>query len=152
MKKRMLICLISVLVLWLLSFMYWYNCSGNMLSKGIIGIKNIVITVYPCDESKKEIIKIDDVSEIEKIYNMLKEKTKIRNNRHPSHAVSAQWDPKFEIDVLYKDGKSEHIFSTEAMGFVCKYLNSKGSSGDFGYRIGKNQMIWEYVMQLFYLC
>ena len=87
-KKRMLICLISVLVLLLLLFIYWYNYSGNMLSKGIIDIKSIVITVYPCDESKKKIINIDDVSEIEKIYNILSETNEIKNNRHPSHAIS----------------------------------------------------------------
>lgn len=147
MKKRMLICLISVFLLLLLSFMYWYNWSGNMLSKGITDIKSIVVTVYPCDELKKETRTIDDASEIEKIYNMLSETHEIKNNRHPSHAISVQWDPKFEIDVLYKGGKSEHIFSTEATGFVCKYLNSKGSSGDSGYRIGKNQMIWKYIIQ-----
>ena len=147
MKKRMLICLISVFLILLLSFMYWYNYSGNMLSKGMTDIKSIVVTVYPCDESKKETITIDDASEIEKIYNMLIKTNEIKNNRHPSHVISVQWDPKFEINVLYKDGKSEHIFSTEATGFVCKYLNSKGSSGDSGYRMGKNHMIWEYVMQ-----
>ena len=118
-----------------------------MVSKDIENIKNITVTVYPCDDEKKEIRTVDDTYEIEKLYNMLKETTKIRNNRHPSHAVSVQWDPKFEIDILYKNGESEHIFSTEAIGFVCKYLNSKGSSGDSGYRMGKNQMIWEYVMQ-----
>ena len=147
MKKRMLISLISVLMLLLLSFIYWYNYSGNMLSKGITDIKSIVVTVYPCDESKKATRTIDDASEIEKIYNMLSKTNEIKNNRHPSHAISVQWDPKFEINVLYKDGKSEHIFSTEATEFVCKYLNSKGSSGDSGYRIGKNQLIWEYIMQ-----
>ncbi len=145
MKKRMLLCLISVFLLLLLSFVYWYNYSGNMLSKGITDIKSIVVTVYPCDESKKETRTIDDASEIKKIYNILSETNEIKNNRYPSHAISVQWDPKFEIDVLYKDGKTEHIFSAEAMGFVCKYLNSKGSSGDKGYRLGKNKAIWDYI-------
>ena len=147
MKKRILISLILILLLLLSLFVYWYNYSGNMVSKGITDIKNIVVTVYPCDVEKKKTVTIEDAKEIEKIYNMLSETNEIKNNRHPSHAISVQWDPKFEIDVLYKDGKNEHIFSTEAIGFICKYLNSKGSSGDSGYRMGKNQMIWEYVMQ-----
>ena len=87
----------------------------------------------------------EEFPKIEKLYNMLKETTKIRNNRHPSHAVSVQWDPKFEIDILYKNGEQENIFSTEATGFVCKYPNSVGSSGDKGYRLGKNQNMWDYI-------
>ena len=146
MEKRILISLVLILLA-LLVFIYWYNYSGEMVSKGIEDIKNIIVTVYPCDETKKETITIDEANEIEKIYNILSETNEIKNNRHPSHAISVQWDPKFEIDILYKNGESEHIFSTEAIGFICKYLNSKGSSGDSGYRMGKNQMIWEYVMQ-----
>lgn len=144
MKKRILISLIFILLA-LLFFIYWHNYSGKMISKGVEDIKNITITVYPCDDEKKEIRTVDDTYEIEKLYNMLKETTKIRNNRHPSHAVSVQWDPKFEIDILYKNGKQEHIFSTEATGSVCKYLNSVGSSGDKGYRLGENQNIWDYI-------
>ena len=147
MKKRILISLILIFLIILSLFVYWYNYSGNMVSKDITDIKSIVVTVYPCDETKKETRTIDNSNEIEKIYNVLSETSKIQNNRHPSHAISVQWDPKFEIDILYKNGESEHIFSTEAIGFICKYLNSKGSSGDFGYRMGKNQMIWEYVTQ-----
>lgn len=144
MKKRILISLVLILLA-LLIFIYRYNYSGEMVSKDIENIKNITVTVYPCDDEKKEIRTVDDTYEIEKLYNMLKETTKIRNNRHPSHAVSVQWDPKFEIDILYKNGKQEHIFSTEATGSVCKYLNSVGSSGDRGYRLGENQNIWDYI-------
>ncbi len=145
MKKRILISLVLMLLALSLVFIYWYNYSGKIVSKGIEDIKNITVTVYPCDNEKKEIRTVDDTYEIEKIYNMLKETTKIRNNRHPSHAVSVQWDPKFEIDILYKNGEQEHIFSTEATGSVCKYLNSVGSSGDKGYRLGKNQSMWDYI-------
>lgn len=145
MKKRILISLVLILLALSLVFIYWYNYSGKIVSKGIEDIKNITVTVYPCDNEKKEIRTVDDTYEIEKIYNMLKETTKIRNNRHPSHAVSVQWDPKFEIDILYKNGEQEHIFSTEATGSVCKYLNSVGSSGDKGYRLGKNQSMWDYI-------
>lgn len=145
MKKRILISSVLVLLVLLLIFIYWYNYSGKMVSKGIENVKNITVTVYPCDEQKKEIRDIDDIYEIEKIYNMLKETTKIRNNRHPSHAVSFQWDPKFEIDIIYRNGEQEHIFSTEATGTICKYLNSTGGSGDRGFRLGKNQTIWNYI-------
>jgi len=144
MKKRILISLVLILLA-LLVFIYWYNYSGGMVSKGIEDIKNITVTVYPYDDEKKEIWTVDDTYEIEKLYNMLKETTKIRNKRHPSHAVSVQWDPKFEIDILYKNGEQEHIFSTEAIGSVCIYLNSVGSSGDKGYRLGKNQNMWDYI-------
>ena len=144
MKKRILISLVLILLA-LLVFIYWYNYSGEMVSKGIEDIKNITVTVYPCDDEKKEIKTVDDIYEIEKLYSVLKETTKIRNNRHPSHAVSVQWDPKFEIDILYKNGEQEHIFSTETAGSVCKYLNSMGNSGDKGYRLGKNQNMWDYI-------
>ena len=144
MKKRVLISLVLIL-LTLLIFIYWYNYSGEMVSKDIDDIKNITVTVYPCDDKKKEIRTVDDKYQIEKLYNMLKETTKIKNNRHPSHAVSVQWDPKFQIDILYKNGEQENIFSTEATGFVCKYLNGVGNSGDKGYRLGKNENMWDYI-------
>lgn len=145
MKKRILISLVLILLALILIFVYWYNYSGKMISKDIEDINNIIITVYPCDEEKKDLQTVEDIGEIEKIYTMLKETTKIRNNRCPSHAVSVQWDPKFEIDILYKNGEQEHIFSTEATGYVCKYLNGLGSSDDKGYRLGKNQAIWDYI-------
>lgn len=143
MKKRILISSILILLVLLLIFIYWYNYSGKMLSKGIENIKSITVTVYPCDEEKKEIRTIDNIYEIEELYNILKETTKIRNNRYPSHG--SQWDPKFEIDILYKNREREHIFSAVATGSICKFLNSTGSSGDRGFRLGENQSIWDYI-------
>lgn len=143
MKK--IISSVLILLVLLLIFIYWYNYSGGMVSKGPDDIKNITVTVFPCKEEKKEIRTVDDKDEIEKIYNMLDNTAKIRNNRYPSHAESAQWDPEFEIDILYKNGEQEHIFSAPETGFICKYLNSTGGSGDKGFRKGENQSVWDYI-------
>ncbi len=147
MKKRIIISLLLILLILLLLFVYWYNYSGKMVSKGLRDINNITVTIYPCDDEKKEIKTIDDTYEIEKIYNILNETSQIRNNRYPSHSLSVQWDPKFEIDIYYKNGKQEHLFSTPATDHICKYLNSKGGSGDRGYRTGENQLIWDYIFK-----
>lgn len=129
---------------------YMYNYSGEFVSRNLSDIENITITLYPYDEDRLVTKTIDSGNEIEKVYNILKETSNIRNNRYPSHAVSVQWDPKFIIDIVYGDGETDHIFSTEANGAICKYLNSKGSSGDRGYRLGKNQLIWDYILKQFF--
>ena len=148
MKKGLSISFVFLIIVLLSVFAYWYNYSGEIISKDLDEIKNITVTVYPCDEEKKEIKTINDTYEIEELYNILNETTKIRNNRYPSHIMSVQWDPKFEINILYRNGDQDYIFSTEATGSVCKYLNSKGNSGDRGYRIGKNQAIWNYIFDM----
>lgn len=144
--RKVLIPLILVLLILLLIFIYWYNYAGKMVSNSVESVKNIAITVYPCDEQKKEIRTIDDTYEIKNIYSILNKTTKIRSNRHPSHAVSVQWDPKFEIDIIYRNGEREHIFSTEKTGFICKYINSTRDSDDRGFRSGENQYIWDYIL------
>ncbi len=51
-----------------------------------------------------------------------------------------------EIDIKYNDGKTDNLFASPRTNYIGRFLNSKGSSGDPGYRIGKNQMIWDYVL------
>ena len=142
MKKRFLISLLLVLLVFI--FIYWYNYSGKMISKNVEDISNITVTLYPFDEEKKETRIIDDTYEIKKIYNILNETTKIQNDRIPLHDAY-QWDPKFEIDVIYKNGEKDYFFSTEATGSIYKFINHFIDTGYKGYKMGENQLIWDYI-------
>ena len=142
MKKRFLISLLLVLLVFI--FIYWYNYSGKMISKNVEDISNITFTLYPFDEEKKETRIIDDTYEIKQIYNILNETTKIQTDRIPSKATF-EWDPKFVIDVIYKNGEKDHLFSTEATGSICTYINSFINTGYKGYKMGENQLIWDYI-------
>ena len=118
-------------------FVYGYNHLGKMISKDVENIENITITVYPYDKEK---IETTIVNNIETVYDILNKTTKIRN----TYTELPQWDPKFKIDIFYKNGEKEQIFSTETTGSIYKYSNNEENSA-IKYRIGDNQLIWEYV-------
>ena len=145
MQKKYWYLIIVFILIVLLVGVYMYRSSGEFVSQSVRDVETITVTLYPFDEAKKVTKIIDSENETEKIYKMLKETSNIQKNRYPSHAESIQWDHKFEIDIKYLDGKTDHIFSTEAPGSVCQYLTSKGISGDKGYMLGENRLIWKYV-------
>ena len=49
MKKGLLISFVFLIIVLLSVFVYWYNYSGKIISKDLDEIKNITVTVYPCD-------------------------------------------------------------------------------------------------------
>ena len=143
MKKKIIILLAVVIVVFSALFTYLYKYAGSMVSQNVKNVDSIVIATYPYDTNK---IIVEDKNEISKIFNILLQTTDIINDRHPSHLESMQHDPKFIIDIKYNNGKTDNLFASPRTNYIGRFLNSKGSSGDPGYRIGKNQMIWDYVL------
>ena len=144
MKKKIIILLAVVIVVVSALFTYFYKYAGSLVSQDVKNVECIIIAMYPYDTNKTI---VEDKNEINKIFNILLQTTDITNDRHPSHLESMQHDPKFIIDIKYNDGKIDNLFASPHTNYIGRFLNSKGSSGDPGYRIGKNQMIWDYVLK-----
>ena len=144
MNKKVILMLVVLVVLISVIFTYFYKYAGDMVTHNVENVENITISMYPYDTNR---IIIEDEDEINKIFNMLLQTSDIANNRYPSHAESVQHDPRFEIDIKYNDGKTDNLFASPRTNYIGLFLNTKGSSGDPGYRKGKNQMIWEYILQ-----
>jgi len=143
MKKKIIILLAVVIVVVSALFTYFYKYAGSMVSQDVKNVDSIVIAMYPYDTNK---IIVEDKNEINKIFNILLQTTDITNDRHPSHLESMQHDPQFIIDIKYHNGKKDNLFASPRTNYIGRFLNSKGNSGDPGYRIGKNRMIWDYVL------
>ncbi len=143
MKKKIIILLAVVIVVISALFTYFYNYAGSLVSQDVKNVDSIVISMHPYDTNK---IIVEDKKEINKIFNILLQTTDITNDRHPSHLESMQHDPKFIIDIKYNDGKIDNLFASPRTNHIGRFLNSKGRSEDPGYRTGKNQMIWDYVL------
>lgn len=144
MKKKIIILLAVVIVIVSALFTYFYKYAGSLVSQDVKNVESIIIAMYPYDTNK---IVIEDDGEINKIFNMLMQTSEIKNNRHPQHSESVEHDPKFTMDIQYRDGKTDSLFASPRENYIGLYLNTKGSSGDSGYRTGKNQMIWEYILK-----
>ena len=144
MKKKIILLLVIAIVVVSALFAYFYKYGGSLVSQNVKNVESITIATYPYDKNK---IVVKNEDEINKIFNMLMQTSDITNNRYPSHFESVQHDPEFIMDIKYIDGKTDHLFASAHTFYIGRFLNSKGSSGDSGYRSGRNQMIWEYILK-----
>lgn len=94
---------------------------------------------------KPQAITVEDKEVLDKIYDLIQQSHDKKVNRYPNHSDSMQFDSKFEIELLYKDGKVDLISSTENVKRIFRHLNTKGSSGDSGYISGTSEYLWDFL-------
>ena len=56
-----------------------------------------------------------------------------RDVRHPDHSEAISGSPLYTLEVIYCDGTSDVIRTTESMGVLYRYTDTVGSSNDPGY-------------------
>ena len=142
--KIWIICTSLLLVIIvLLLLLLWFKVS--FIDKPIKTIDKIVIIVEPYHGGENEKKSIVDYQEIEHIYELLKQTSIVHVNRYPNHLSSLQFDPKFSIQVKYKNGKTDS-YRAASPNAIFRQLNTVSVHGERGYVKGVNEELWEYIL------
>lgn len=97
---------------------------------------------------KPQTITVEDRKVLDKIYDLIGQSHDIEVNRYPNHSESMQFDSKYQIELLYKDGKVDLISSTENVKRIFRHLDTKGYSGDSGYISGTSEYLLDYISEI----
>lgn len=106
-----------------------------------------IIIIDPT-RKKPQTITVEDREVLDKIYDLIDQSHDIRVNRYPNHSESMQFDSKYQIELLYKDGKVDLLRSTENVKCIYRLLNTKGYSGDSGYISGTSEYLLDYISEI----
>ena len=142
--KTWIICISAFLII-SVSLLLWFKVS--FVTQPIENVKKIVVVLEPYHGGKKEEINITNQLEIEHMYGLLKETKIIHVNRYPNHLSSLQFDPKFNIEIVYRNGKTD-IYSAASSNAIFRRLDTVTSHGDTGYIMGSSEELWEYFLSL----
>ncbi len=145
--KNIRIWIICILVLLIISVSIglWFKVS--FVTQSVENVEKIVVVIEPYYGGEAREVYITNQSEIEYVYGLLRE-TKVEDvNRYPSHISSLQFDPKFNIQVEYRNGKIDR-YSAPSPNHIFRRLDTVTWHGDQGYIKGSNEEIWKYVLNL----
>lgn len=129
-NKKFILLIILFIIVFLIAFIVF---NENFVSQNCSNIERISITL--CNGTRNRNIIIKESDELKRFYEYLNDTKQVNVCRYPSHSESIQFDPKFEIKVVYKN-KTTDIYALSEKNNIIKFLNSKGTSGDRGYIVG----------------
>ena len=136
----MILCMLVLLFAGIGIGIHYYH-TEKFLSQELQNVETIVLTV-PIGRAFTETI--NERSEIERLYNILSETTNVKNERHPSQDALTEWHREVEVDINYRDGQTDHFFTTGKYGTVYKLSGSKGKPK---YLSGENESFWLAVFE-----
>ena len=147
-KKRVAIistvCILGVIIM---SIFVWLG-KPSFITQDMDELVRIVIVSEPYHLGENKSYDVTERSEMEILYKLLRETTSVRVYRNPQHSESVQWDSMFSIHFVYRDGEADEFFATEINGNIVRFLNTTGNSGDPGFIIGSNEMLWKYIADM----
>lgn len=142
---KILIMSISILLIISILTLLWFKVS--FIDQPLKNIDKIVVVIEPYHGGEKAKRNIIDYQEIEYVYSLLKQTSIVYVNRYPNHLSSLQFDPKFSIQVEYKNGKTDR-YSAASPDAIFRQLDIVTIHGDRGYIRGSNGELWKYVLNL----
>ena len=147
MKKRkyLTIILFSVLLIIVMVYLFFPQLYIKIVSDGVEKLERATVIVNnKNNEQPLCVIEIREKVELNKLYAKMKNTSKIKVYRYPRHSVVESASPRYEIQLVYSNGKVDKFGTSENPRFVYRMLEND----DNGYIIGQNNDLLEYVLYL----
>lgn len=145
-KNRVKLILCSLLVLIVIVIILLKLSEVKLLTGDRTKMVKATITLAPSENPK--IIIVEDKETLNKIYDLVYETYDIRVVRYPSHSQSIQSDSRFDLEILYSDGKVDLIHTPEVSNRIYRHFNSKNSTRERGFIAGRNDNLESYLNNL----
>jgi len=110
-------------------------------------VENIERIAVMLDSGDQKTIHLTEQPQIEHIYSLLEETTVIGIEEHPGHSTHPMWGSHFIILLEYQDGGVDEFHTAENPELILRLLDTRGGSGDRGFIIGINEILWEYILK-----
>ena len=142
-KQVKIILIISNLGVIIISVFLWSE-NQRFLSQKIDNLEKVVVILEPYELGKNRVVYTTERSEVEQIYDLVRETSRLRINKYPQHLESIQWDSDIAIHFEYRNGDKDEFY-IKKNGAIVRFLDTRGSSNDPGYIIGLNEKLWEHI-------
>ena len=140
MKKTFIALMLFVLLFLIIIFSVNKSITTNKSENA----KEITVNMY--NNNAKDSIIFTDTTDLKEIMSVIQRTNKIKCVDLPTHSDSLQNDCKIDIEIIYTNNKKDTIYFSENKEKVYRFLKTKGSSGDSGYVIGNNALLYSFLI------